>query len=819
MTESATDERQPAGPDSFIRYAVAVFLVSLVVRLLHLWQIRTAPFFELMMGDAQSYHTWAQQIAAGDWIGSDVFYQAPLYPYFLGLVYSVFGEGSMVVRLVQAVLGSAACAFLAFAGWRLFSKRVGIIAGLMLAFYAPAIFFDGLVQKSVLDAFLLCLTLALLGGLIVEPKQRWTWLWVGVTVGCLMLTRENALVFVIAILLWLLWHQRHLATERLVLAGFLLAGLAIVLLPVAARNKAVSGEFYLTTPQLGPNFFIGNNEDASGIYQPLRFGRGDPKYERQDATEIAELATGTALSPAEVSRYWTRRTLAYIWSQPVDWLGLMGRKVMLAWNGSEVADTEDQLSYADRSFLLWASGTVWHFGLLAPLALVGVWATWPRRQELLLLYLMLAVYALALVAFAVMARYRYPLVPFLILFAAAGAANIGQLLRSRPRQHLAWGVAATLVFAIFCNWPVFSMAQMRAVTESNVGTELQVQGRLDEAIALYRDALARNPDNAVAYSNLGTALAATGELEEAIVQHRRALELAPEDADGHFNLANALVTQGEIVDAVGHLREAVRIDPGFAEAHVNLGNALVTQGEFEDAGDHYRRATELRPEWGEAFNNLGLVAAEQGQLREAVALFRQAIDADPGLGDAHTNLATALQKGGAVDDALTHFRRAVELMPDSASAYNDLGMALGARQALDEAAEHFRRATELDPTFIEAYNNLATTLQLRGEPAEAIEQYRAILQIDPNFPLAHNDLGIALAQQDQLEEAVGHFRQAIQIAPEYADAHANLAMVAEMQGDLDEAVRHYQEAARLAPQNPEMESRLQAALAERASSR
>ena len=57
MTESATDERQPAGPDSFIRYAVAVFLVSLVVRLLHLWQIRTAPFFELMMGDAQSYHT------------------------------------------------------------------------------------------------------------------------------------------------------------------------------------------------------------------------------------------------------------------------------------------------------------------------------------------------------------------------------------------------------------------------------------------------------------------------------------------------------------------------------------------------------------------------------------------------------------------------------------------------------------------------------------------------------------------------------------------------------------------------------------------
>src|SRR5262245_31399286 len=61
-----------------------VFLVALAVRLLHLWQIRRAPFFDVLLGDARGYDAWAQQIAAGDWIGRDVFYQAPLYPYFLG---------------------------------------------------------------------------------------------------------------------------------------------------------------------------------------------------------------------------------------------------------------------------------------------------------------------------------------------------------------------------------------------------------------------------------------------------------------------------------------------------------------------------------------------------------------------------------------------------------------------------------------------------------------------------------------------------------------------------------------------------------------
>ena len=448
MTESSTDARRPVQAGTFIPYALVIFFVGLGVRLLHLSQIRTAPFFDLLMGDAQSYHAWALQIASGDVIGSEVFYQAPLYPYFLGLVYAALGDAPMVVRLCQAVVGSLSCVLLALAGWRWFSKPVGIAAGVMLAVYAPAIFFDGLIQKSVLDVFLLCLMLVLLSRLVFEPRRRWAWLGIGLTLGGLMLTRENAVVFVGAILFWLLWCQRHLGTRRLVAAGFLVAGLAVVLLPVAIRNRVVSGEFHLTTAQFGPNFYIGNNENSLGTYEPLRFGHGDPKYEQQDATELAEQATGTQLTPGGVSLYWTGRALEYIWTQPGDWLQLMGRKLMLAWNAAEVADTEDQLSYADWSFPLRASGYVWHFGVLAPLAVLGMWATWPRRADLTLLYLLLGSYAVALVAFAVMARYRYPMVPFLVLFASAGVVNIGRLLQTRPRQRLVWAGAATVVFAV-----------------------------------------------------------------------------------------------------------------------------------------------------------------------------------------------------------------------------------------------------------------------------------------------------------------------------------------------------------------------------------
>ena len=93
--------------------AAAIFALALLVRLLHVWQIRSAPFFTVLMGDSRGYDEWAQRIAGGDWLGHEVFYQAPLYPYFLGAVYAAAGRSLLTVRILQAVIGSASCVLLA----------------------------------------------------------------------------------------------------------------------------------------------------------------------------------------------------------------------------------------------------------------------------------------------------------------------------------------------------------------------------------------------------------------------------------------------------------------------------------------------------------------------------------------------------------------------------------------------------------------------------------------------------------------------------------------------------------------------------------
>ena len=693
--------------------AAVVFALALAVRLIHIWQIRETPFFTVLMGDSRAYDEWAQQIARGDWLGRDVFYQAPLYPYFLGTLYTLAGRDLVLVRVCQAILGSAACVLLASAGSSLFSARVGLIAGLGLALYAPAIFFDALLQKSVLDVFFVCLVVWLLSGLITSPRMRSSWFWLGVAIGALTLTRENAIVFSVVALLWaLVRREADDSKGRLLRAGAFVLGMAIALLPVAIRNGIVEGGLYLTTSQFGPNFYIGNNATADGTYTSLRFGRGSPEYERQDATALAEAAAGRRLTPQEVSRYWTGEALAFIRSEPIAWLTLLGRKTALLLNRTEMLDTESQETHAESSTALRVLGRVGHFGILVPLAVLGVIVTWPVRRRLWIIYAISIAYAASVVMFYVFARYRYPLVPFLLLFAAAGAAALPQVVRANVRSAAA--AAVVVIAAVVANWPILSTDLMRTITEHNLGAALQSENRLDEAVEHYRRAIAIRADYAPAYINLGAALRAKGETAEAIATYEHALALRPDYPEAHYNLANSLLDDGKPDEAIHHFRRAMQSAAESADIHTNLGIALAGTGQFTDAIAQFREALRIDPNSSIAHRNLGDALVSAGIRDEGIEHLRRAVELDPGDGSARYNFGSVLLEAGRFTEATEQFHVALRLMPGSAEAHNNLGIALASEGRLDEAIEQFESALILQPTFGEAQQNLANLR--RGRP-------------------------------------------------------------------------------------------------------
>lgn len=549
------------------------------------------------MGDAVAYDAWAREIAGGDWLGHEVFFQAPLYPYFMATVYSLFARSPLVLKLVQLLIGATSCVLLARAGRSFFSRETGLLAGALLAIYPVAVFYDGAIQKSVLDSFFVCALLAIAGRLRERAAGRW-WFMAGVALGLFALTRENALVFlpVLLVWLWVAW-RREARRNRLRWTGFLWLGLMVPLLPVAWRNHSLGGGLQPTTSQFGYNFYLGNNRNADGFFNALIWGHANVKFEKSDAVALAEQAAGRALSPGEVSHYWTMRTVSDIRESPARWLRLLGRKWLLVWNVAEVGDTDDPCTYGEWSPLLRMLFRVFHFGVLVPLAMLGVCLTWPRRGELWLLHAMTLAFAASVSVFCLYSRYRFPLAPFLLLFMSAGLANLVLSVREKLVSRIFLGAVVATAAALICNRAMVNADETRGVTHYNIAVNLVAQqGDLERAIRHYAESVRLKPDFAVAHHNLGALLTAQGRMDEAIPELRAALRLRPDYPEAESNLGAALAGQGKLDEALTHFAAAVRLDPDYADAHCNLAVLLAKQGNIAEAISHAQAAVKLNPQ-------------------------------------------------------------------------------------------------------------------------------------------------------------------------------------------------------------------------------
>lgn len=534
--------------------------LALAVRVVYLHQVEGLIFFHHLVGDAKGYDAWARRIAAGDWWGSEPFYQAPLYPYFLAGVYTLLGHDPWLVRVVQCVLGAAACSMVGLAGCSFISRRVGVVAGVMMALYPPGIYFDGILQKTSLGFFLMASLLVTLCSCTKRPRW-WPWLAAGALVGLLSLTRENAMVLGPLIIVWALVSGGGIRA-----ASMIVAGLSIVLIPVGFRNYSVGGEFALTTFQSGPNFYMGNHEGADGRYAPMIPGRETPEYERIDATSMAEAAVGESLSPAEVSQYWHSRAWSHITSRPVRWLGLLGIKWWLTWNRYEIPDTESYYIYRDTSSMLRVWGRVFHFGVLCPLAVVGVMSTWPMRRRLWLLHAIALAMAASVAAFYVFGRYRYPLVPVVSLFAAAGVVSIAELAGAGAWAKLSRILAVGVLAAAWINWPINPETKLNAGQLGNLGAALAQDGQLGDAIPYFARAVELLPGAPRLQSFLAVALAQTGHYGEAIPHYEALLRLQPSWPSAEFNLGVAFEATGRREAALAHYRLAIASEPDDREA-------------------------------------------------------------------------------------------------------------------------------------------------------------------------------------------------------------------------------------------------------------
>jgi len=232
------------------------------------------------------------------------------------------------------------------------------------------------------------------------------------------------------------------------------------------------------------------------------------------------------------------------------------------------------------------------------------------------------------------------------------------------------------------------------------GSAAQASGKYTEAENIWRKVIEINPKLAAAYNNIGYNLYYQGKLDDAIAAFRQAIQIQP-DSIRYNNLGIVLFNQGKLEEAIVAFKQAIQIDPKYPPAHYGLGYTFYNQGKIQEAIEAYRQTIQIEPKFAAAYNNLGIALKDQGKLEEAEAAYRQALalpdDKTPPTVHtlAHNNLGRLLQQQDKLEAAIAEFEQALAIDPKYVYARNNLEEAK--RQLKTQAIDDRQWLPQNDP--------------------------------------------------------------------------------------------------------------------------
>jgi tetratricopeptide (TPR) repeat protein len=760
------------------RFVAGAIIVAVLIRALHWNSFSAFPWFDFLGLDAKYYDDWAQRLLREGLQAQDPYFMGPLYPHLLAAVYGVLGRSLDAVRAIQIGVSGATVLMVHVLARRYGGATIAMVSSGATALYGPLVYYSVSLLYPTITVFLAAAILLSLHDAAARRSLRLALL-AGALIGVYALGRGNILLFAPFAFFWLIAAWGHPFAPRFfrwkqgLPAGVALtAGAFLLVLPATVHNFR-TGDPTLLTTNAGLNLYIGNGPMASGGHETpvLLRERPDGSVQRivadlhkdVECRTEAELVTGRSLSYTEVSAFWFDETLRVIVADPGAFASRLVMKFVHFWSTYEIPQIE-HFGYL-RRYSLPLRGPVLSFGLLGPLAVVGMALGLRAYRRWSLLYLFVVVYSSSIVLFFVLARYRLPIVPALLPFAAFAALELVRAVRERRWTFAGGGVAA----AVVVGW--LMQANLYGVDE-------------DKAIAqiVYRHGIAEDLRE---------------NWEGAIERYEEALRLKPGYAKCHLNLGVDLARVGRRAEAIAHLEAAERFDPAYYRPPYNRGLLLEEEGRYEDAADAYRAAIEREPRYllartalaemlflenrtDEAVEQLVAVRDYQGRWEGAnhplararadrylgwLAQRRRATElgiSDCFVGSDVFRRAEIARLRGRGEEAFGRLREYFDGGGECAEAHRAVGELLLESRRPDEARAAFERALTR-ATLPGAHLGLARVAAVRGDPDAAVRHLESELQIDPESSAAYLELGLIaerlLNDASRADEAFRRFRE------------------------------------------------------------
>lgn len=293
--------------------------------------------------------------------------------------------------------------------------------------------------------------------------------------------------------------------------------------------------------------------------------------------------------------------------------------------------------------------------------------------------------------------------------------------------------------------------------------ELINSGRIDQAEALCRAAVARNGDDVNMTALLGATLLKARKLAEAEQYLRHSIQLAPNFAKPHADLGHLLLQTRRAEEAAVILQKAVELEPAEGDAWFNLGKALAVLGKGREADAAFEKSFDLNPER----KALALAAEhhQQGRIEQAERMLRELLRNSPDNVDALRLLGVLSLAAGRLQEAERLLKRATHMAPDFADAQLDLGKVYKEQHKLADAIAALERAIALEPGNFFGHFLLASVLAPAARTDDAVAAYRKALELRPRHSGAWLGLGHALKTAGEQEEAIAAYRECLRLRP------------------------------------------------------
>ncbi|MGD1031913.1 MAG: tetratricopeptide repeat protein [Opitutaceae bacterium] len=629
-----------------------------------------------------------------------------------------------------------------------------------------------------------------------------------------------------------------LILRRLSVSGAWLAGLIFAVHPVCVESVAWISEqkntlstlFYLLSAFV---YLRLDDEKAAGDSEGA--GRPGPYLLALGlfvAAILLKSMAGTLPAALLVVIWWKRGRLE--WKRDarplIPWFILGGgyglftgwvERVYIGAQGSDFAFSPiERVLIAGRATAFYLGKLVW------PTHLIFIYPRWQIDLRAWWQYLFPAgALGLTALLWSVRRRWRGPLAAWLLfagaLFPVLGFVNVYAFIFSFVADHWQYLASLGVISAAAAAWGAWRKSAGWAAPAAAVACAVVMAlglltrrecANYHDAETFYRTILSRNPACWMAHNNLGSVIQEQGRVAEALPHFREAIRLRPDYPEAQNNVGAALFKMGRPADAIPYYREALRLFGRYIDARCNLGIALAACGRFPEAIEEYAQVLRQNPDFPGAHGFLGISLFEAGRIPQAIEQYGLALMLTPEDPDVLYNLGIALAKEGETDKAIAAYEKAIRFAPANAEAHNNLGGCLLQENKAAEAAVEFRSAIRAKPGYPEAHDNLGQALKLMGKKDEAVEEYRTAAQLAPNNRTFHFDLANGLVAQGKWPDAFAEFQQVVRLDPGYAEGHNNLGALYCLAGRFPEAIAELTEAIRLKPDYADAHKNLGVAL-------